>query len=133
MHTEIFHTNEHGTARPCIPPAHPRPLSLQDTGVKSLTSGVVAALPRVLLASTERRWWWSRRGVCQKIHSHFVDLVVEFREELFAGGTEGETAGAVSLFPARFPMDDGCSEQIRPHKWRYFSEGAWLPSKSWKR
>ncbi|CAM9950932.1 unnamed protein product [Ectocarpus sp. 6 AP-2014] len=106
--------------------------NLEDTGVKSLTSGVVAALPRVLLASTERKWWWSRRGVCQKIHSHFVDLVVEFREA-FDVGTEGETAAAVGLFPARFSMDDWCSEQLRPHTWGYFSEGAWLPSKSWKR
>ncbi|CAN0013113.1 unnamed protein product [Ectocarpus fasciculatus] len=89
---------------------------LEDTGVRSLTSGVVAALPRVLLASTKRRWWWSRRGVCQKVDSHFVDLVVEFREA-FGVGTEGETAAAVGLFPARFSMDDRCSEQIHspPH------------------
>jgi len=66
--------------------------------VKSIASGVVAASSAVLMASTERHSEAEHRGVCQKVHSNFVDLVVEWREMQGVGGRRA----TVSLFPARY-------------------------------
>ncbi|CAN0144509.1 unnamed protein product [Scytosiphon promiscuus] len=72
---------------------------LEDLGVRSIASGVVAASSRVLLASTKRSWAM-HRGVCQKIHSKFIDLVTEWREVYGPEGGEG----TVALFPAFYRM-----------------------------
>ncbi|CAM9104073.1 unnamed protein product [Scytosiphon promiscuus] len=72
---------------------------LEDSGVKSITSGVVAASSRVLLASTGRNWAM-HRGVCEKIHSKFIDLVMEWRETYGPAGRKGTLA----LFPAFYRM-----------------------------
>eukprot|EP00752_Nemacystus_decipiens_P006206 g5599.t1 len=67
---------------------------LEDSGVKALVSGVVAASSRVLLASLKQTNPF-HRGVCQKTHSNFIDLVVEWREEL---GPEDGSKATVGLF-----------------------------------
>ncbi len=59
---------------------------------------MVAASSAVLMASTRRRFGAQHGGVCQKVHSNVVDLVVERREMLEPDGSR-ET---VCLFPARF-------------------------------
>lgn len=70
---------------------------------------MVAASARVLLASV-RRNWAVRRGVCQKIDSQYVDLVVEWRDKAVVsaspgaddrnrGGSSKPAGGTVSLFP----------------------------------
>lgn len=66
----------------------------------AIASGVVSASSRVLLASTRQTWisnplHW---GVCQKRHSNFIDLVVEWRENLELEGGGNTT---VSLFDQR--------------------------------
>ena len=68
---------------------------MQDSGVRSMASGVVAASSTVLMASTKRLLVAQHRGICQKVHSNYVDLVVEFREKLRPDGSRG----TVSLFP----------------------------------
>lgn len=72
--------------------------------MRSIASGVVAASAKILLASTTRSWAM-HRGVCQKMHSKFVDLVMEWREIY---GPEG-TKNTESLFPAFYRMGNSQS------------------------
>ena len=75
-----------------------RPRNPQDTGIKAIVSGLVIAQAQVLLASSLNHWSAKDipgASVCQKPFSGYIELIAEWREELFRRPPET----VVRMFP----------------------------------